>query len=155
MESSADLVARAIAEAAVPKWTDIVTMAASAVVAFTAVAAAIYGFIQVHALLRSNRTAKDQLTALAESQETTVRIEKARFLFMLDQMFESAEFTETRRQFFVLLHQNEKEVDLVYRDCTPDERRAALGRSMSAALFAIKEHDQPRYLTIMKVCGFF
>lgn len=153
--SAATIIAESInAASQADVWT-VISALANVLLLATAIVAALYARSQVKVASAQLAAARDELTALASSNQEAAATEKARFLFSLDQMFESDIFTQSRAEFSDLLEKHDKAAS----DAGPalNDRQWAehVGQAFAATLIAMRSDDRIRYHRVLKLCGFF
>lgn len=136
-----ETLAQAILQAGEPSSLEIAAQIAIILAMVAAGLAAIYAGYQVQELKKSN--------------EESLKTEKARFLFMVDQMFEGPELSKARVLFYTKLIKIEKDVAETYKQKTIPERKKIIYDKFNTELFKAREDRPEDYLEILKLCGFF
>ena len=134
-------IAQAILQVGEPNSLEIAALIATILTVVAVALAAIYAGYQVRELRKAN--------------EESLKTEKARFLFMVDQMYEGAELSEARVLFYTKLIKIDKNVSETHTQKTLIERQKIIHDEFNTVLFKAREDKPEDYLKMLKLCGFF
>lgn len=136
-----ETLAQAILQVGEPSSLEIAAQIATVLAVAAAALAAIYAGYQVRELRKAN--------------EDALKTEKARFLFMVDSMYEGAELSKARVLFYTKLIEIEKDVAKAHKEKKFIERQKIIHDEFNTALFKAREDRPEDYLYMLKLCGFF